>query len=104
MSFTGNENHDIPLSTAAKWTKNYRNTIPASDARAHLFERDIIEAILAQEDCVGIRIYYALNNNGEKRLIICGVTENEDDIYLGLLAETSLRNPPHCGASNPLNS
>ena len=40
MSFTGNENHDIPLSTASQWTKNYREANPTGATIAHFFGRN----------------------------------------------------------------
>jgi len=60
--------------------------------------------MLDQDNCVGLRIYYALDGNGEKHVVISGVTANEDDLYQGILAEKALRNPPNGGATNPLNS
>jgi hypothetical protein len=104
MGFTGKENHDISLATASEWTANYRATVPSTETIAHFFGRDAIQAILDQDDSVGIRIYYALDDAGEKQLIVCGANEDMDDLYQGRLAEKALRNPPYCGASNPLNS
>ena len=103
MSFTGNENHDISLDVAAEWTENYRNANPGA-VKGHYFGKTAIQAILSQDDAVGIRIYYALNDKGEKQLIITGVDANENDLYEGLLAENSITCPPKCGVSNPLNS
>jgi len=104
MSFTGDEDHDITLNEASAWTENYRNSAGTGDPIAHFFGRSKIDAILAQDYCVGIRIYYALDENSEKQLIIVGVKENEDDLYEGELAERALINPPYSGSSNPLNS
>lgn len=103
MAFTGNENHDFPLSTASDWTKNYRDANPGQ-TKGHYFGGAAISAILAQAGCVGIRIYYALDDAGEKQLIITGVEANEDDLYNGLLAERSVACPPKCGSANPINS
>jgi hypothetical protein len=103
MAFTGNENHDIPLATAAEWTKNYRDDNPG-ETKGHFFGKDAITEILGQADCVGIRIYYAINDDGDKQLIVVGVKANQDDLYNGLLAERSYNCPPVCGADNPLNS
>ncbi|MFN6036942.1 MAG: hypothetical protein ACK452_00615, partial [Bacteroidota bacterium] len=63
-----------------------------------------IESILSQEGVVGIRIYYGLNDIGEKQLIITGVDSDENDLYNGQLAERSLKCPPNCSSNNPLNS
>jgi hypothetical protein len=102
MAFTGQENHNISLADAAAWTKNYRKANPNA-VQGHFFGKDAIAAILAQDSCVGMRIYYALDTAGVKQLIITGVTAEENDLYNGLLAERSIQCPPNCGGGNPLN-
>ncbi len=104
MSFTGKEDHSIPLATAAQWTKNYRDANPSNAVKGHFYGKDAIQAILTQSDCVGIRIYYAIDDNGAKQLVIVGTDANENDLYNGLLAERGLPCPPYSGAANPLNS
>lgn len=104
MSFTGHEDHSIPLATAAAWTANFRRTIQPTDVKGHFFGKDAIQAILNQSGCVGIRIYYALDDSNVKQLIIVGVKSNESDLYNGLLAERSVPCPPLCGDGNPLNT
>jgi hypothetical protein len=103
MAFTGNEAEEFPLDTAAEWTKNYRETITMGGTVSHFFGRDIINKILEQEDCMGIRIYYALDENGKKQLIIVGADANENDIYNGIIAERSVTCPPYCPTNSPLN-
>jgi hypothetical protein len=103
MTFTGNEDHSISLQEASEWTKNYRNANPGQTL-AHYFGQSAITAILNQAGCVGIRIYYALDTEGTKQLIITGVDSNGNDLYNGLLADRSHRCPPVCGTANPLNS
>jgi hypothetical protein len=104
MSFTGNENHDISLQEAAAMTKNYRDANPPDAILGHFFGMNSINAILAQTGCVGIRIYYALNTDGVKQLVVTGVNASGNDLYEGLLAERSYNCPPQCSATNPLNS
>jgi hypothetical protein len=106
MAYTGQEDHDIDLQTASRWNKNFRDTIPTSAAdqtTGHFFGKDYIQSILDQTDCVGIRVYYALDDDGLREMIICGAKANEDDLYNGILAERAKKSPPG-GASNPLNS
>lgn len=105
MTFTGNEDHSISLTDASEMTENYRNANPGTTTiLAHYFGKARIQAILSQEDCVGMRTYYAISNDGVKQLVIVGVDENGNDLYNGLLAERSYHCPPQCSASNPLNS
>lgn len=103
MSFTGKEDHDFPLKEAAQWTANYRKQNPDSTI-AHYFGEQAIKKIMNQPHCVGIRIYYALNEAGEKQLIIVGVDKHENDMEEGLIAERSRSCPPFCGHKSPLNS
>jgi hypothetical protein len=99
MAFTGNEASVFPLSTAAQWTENYRNTIVTGDTVAHFFGKNIINSILAQERCMGIRIYYALDETGKKQLIIVGADASENDLYNGIIAERSSACPPFCSST-----
>jgi hypothetical protein len=102
MSFTGNEAEQFPLVIAADWTKNYREANP-NGIIAHFFGKNIIQNILDQDGCMGIRIYYALDENGKKQLIIVGANAEENDIYNGIIAERSYICPPYCSSGNPLN-
>ena len=95
MGFTGNEDHDITLSEATSWTGNYRNANPGK-VKAHFFGRDAIQDILDQADCVGIRIYYALDDNGVKHLVLVGTDADQNDLYTGVLCERSMPCPPFC--------
>lgn len=103
MSFTGNENHAITLSEAAAWTREYRTKNPGA-TKGHFYGKTAIQRILDQANCVGIRVYYAIDTAGAKQLIIVGAESNENDLYNGQLAERSITCPPRCGVNNPLNS
>jgi len=103
MAFTGHEDHSISLSTAASYTKNYRDSNP-NQVKGHFFGRDAIEDALDQTGCVGIRIYYGVDETGKKQLIIVGVNADENDLYNGIILDRSIQCPPNCGIANPLNS
>ena len=102
MSFTGNENHDFTLTEASEWTANFRAAHPSS-ILGHFFGKTALEAVLAQTGCVGIRIYYALDDGGAKQLIVVGVDSSEDDMTAGLIKERSCPSPPYSGGKNCLN-
>lgn len=103
MSFDGNEAGSIPLTTAAEYTANYRDENPNS-TNAHFFGKKIINDILKQTGCVGIRIYYGIDGNGAKQLILVGVNSSEDDLTNGIIGDNSLPCPTYCGRANELNS
>ncbi len=101
--FTGNEDQQITLTEASDLNRNYRTSNPGQ-TQGHYFSRRTLEAILAQDGCVGVRVYYALDNNGGKELTIVGVESNENDLYNGFIGDRTYKNPPHSGVTNPLNS
>lgn len=102
MAFNGEEGKEISLETASAWTENYRNANPGA-VKAQFFGKDIIKAILDQEDCMGIRIYYGKDNDGGKTLILVGADSDENDM-LDLIADFGTVCPNICGTSNDLNS
>ena len=105
MAFTGNEKHTIPLADAGKLTGNFRKKATASGAVVgHFFGAETVKRILAQDGCVGIRIYYAAQDDGVPTLVMVGANANENDLVSGEIAEWTLPCPPFCGASNSLNS
>jgi hypothetical protein len=106
MSFTGNESHIITLQEATDWTKNYRDieNEDGSKTKAHFFGINKLNQILNQEGCVGIRAYYAIDDDGQKQLVLVGAMENEEDIYEGVILDKSVPCPSHCAALSPLNS
>ena len=103
MNITGNEAEEFPLNMAAQWTANYRKENP-DGLKGHLFGSRLILRILGQPDCLGIRIYYALDDVGQQQLILCGVDDKGNDLYDGIIGERSLPCPSRCGKDNPLNS
>jgi hypothetical protein len=102
MAFTGKEAEEFPLDTAAEWTANYRNANPGA-VKAHFFGREIIQRILDQDGCVGIRCYYALDENGVQQMIMVGADKDENDLYNGIIAEKAIKCPPYCPKGSPLN-
>jgi len=79
-TFNGSEGGPIPLPTAKEWTANYRKTISKDDTRAHYFGSDIIQKLINEDKSVGIRIYYAIDDQGKKQLLVVGVDENGNDL------------------------
>jgi hypothetical protein len=75
---TGREGAPIKLDEAASWTKNYREKHPG-ETISQFFGKEILERILAQDDCLGIRFYYALDHAGKKHLVITGVVSDGND-------------------------
>jgi hypothetical protein len=97
----GNEGSAINLEVAAEWTGNHRERHP-NNVISHFFGQQILQQILSQPECMGLRIYYAnskkLNGwqkfitsianflikvvadcEGERHFIVAGVSKDGQD-------------------------
>ena len=103
MAFNGKEGEQITLTEASSWTENYRNTASIGDPKGHFFGKDLLQQILDQSGCMGIRIYYGINEGGKNVLVLVGADSNENDIT-DLIVDKSKPCPSYCGRDNDLNS
>jgi hypothetical protein len=76
---------EISHELGAKMVKDFQDAYP-NETTANFIGRDILDRILAQPDCEGIRFYYALNESGKKTLVYVGIDKNEQIIskYVGI--------------------
>jgi hypothetical protein len=116
--------HSIPLATAVEMTKRLRenrNTILAEQyqrqdivAICETFDADSIQAILTQDGCVSLRIYYGMDESLKMHAILVGADINGKDILppqadaaanspIGEIMEDGLRCPTMCPPPSPLN-
>lgn len=69
LKIVGEEiNHEL----GAKLVKDFQDAHP-SENTANFIGRNILEKILAQPDCQGIRFYNAINEIGRKTLVYVGI-------------------------------
>jgi len=121
-AFTGAEASPIDLATAAAWTAADRELNPGK-VRGYFFGRDIIDKILKQPGCMGLRVYYATDPaTGTRHLLMVGAEANlNDQLPLALtegaaalavdpteaveyiIAEMAVPCPSGCGSPNELN-
>jgi len=104
MAFTGKEKHDISLHEASKLTRKFRRQASVQGVLGHFFGAEAIKRLLAQEGCVGIRVYHALQDDGTPALVLVGVDAQENDLANGEIVELGKPCPPFCGQANLLNS
>ncbi len=102
MSFNGTEGGSISLTAGAALTGEYRKKNPGA-TKGHFFGKDILQDILDQEGCMGIRMYYGLDEDGNKELVLVGADADENDLT-ALVADLSMPCPGVCGNANVLNS
>lgn len=101
MAFDGSEGGSITLEQGAAMTKNYRKANPDA-IKAHFFGKDILNDILNQSGCTGIRMYYGIDDAGAKQLVLVGVDANENDMT-ELVADLSFICPNVCDSNSALN-
>lgn len=70
---------EIGLELGTQMVKGYQEANP-SDVHSYLIGREIIDQILAQPGCVGIKFFNAYNETGEKTLVYVGVDKNANNI------------------------
>src|SRR5690349_14418336 len=66
---------EVGLALGTEMVKNYREANP-TDVQWYMVGREIIEKILAQPGCVGLKFYNAYNEAGEKTLVYVGIDQN----------------------------
>jgi hypothetical protein len=70
---------EVGLELGAQMVKSYQEANP-TDVRGYLIGREIIEKILAQPGCVGMKFYNAYNEAGQKTLVYVGIDVNGNSI------------------------
>ena len=101
MSTTPNQ--EIALSEAISLTTAFRSANPGAN-RAQVYYKPIIEKILNQPGCVGIREYNGLTGSGTSSIqsnVLVGIDENGNDMVDGVLGDRSIKS---VGNANVLNS
>jgi hypothetical protein len=77
---------DIGQELGAKMVKDFQDSFP-TETQWFQMGRNIIEKILAQPECVGIRLYNGLDELGRKTLVTVGIDKSN-----GIIAEYSTIN------------
>ena len=95
--------HDITAQNAAPFTKRFRDTYIAQP-KGGSFDREIIDRILAQNDCQRLKYYFALDINSKMTIVLVGVDSSGNDIDGGVIAEMATPCPNVCGKNNLLNT
>ena len=101
MPFNGSEGEQISLQEAQNLTFNHQKNNPNSTI-ATFIGKNLIHKILDQKECMGIRIYYGQENDGEKRLVLVGAKADENDITEGVIADRGGNCPPFCDRTSLL--
>jgi len=79
LSLTATSGKEIGKKLGAQMISAYRNANPTETA-SYFVGRNILEQILTQPGCVGIKFYNAYHEDGEKALVYVGVNEEGNDM------------------------
>lgn len=74
-----NAGEAISQELGAKMVKDFQDKFPEENAWVFI-GRNILQQLLDQPDCAGIRYYHALNENQEKTLVYVGINSKGDVI------------------------
>ena len=116
-SYTAEVGKDIGYEAGAKMIKKHFDENP-NDVMAHFMGRNIIEALLAQPGCIGIRTFHGLNEVGIRQLVLVGVDKDGNNILeidtvdengktskkKGIVADAAKACPPYCGGSTTITT
>lgn len=96
---TGNEDHVISLEQAREQVRRWRDgkTGRPGDPVCELFSRNVLDKILAQPGCAGLRIYHGRNEKGQHTVVLVGTDADGGDLADGTIAEKGQPCPPYCG-------
>lgn len=103
MEFTGNEGEMVSLEDAARWTANYRNSEHFDGVNAIFYGINHLNTLLNQRACQGIRIYKAMDDNGNPVMVLVGADGEGNDMTEGYILERGFGCPINCdGNGSPL--
>lgn len=103
MAFNGREGSPISLDVAKSWTKNYRDANKGK-TRAIFYGKEKLQALLNEPGAMGIRIYFAVDDEGANKLVLVSATEDGNNILPslegngdgGVLLDDGRDCPPDC--------
>jgi hypothetical protein len=104
MRLPPRSDHHISLEEAARLTANFRRDAEVGAVKGGMVWKEIVQDMMNQEGCVGLRYYFGREDNGKPVLILVGVDAEGKDMVHGIIAERTWMCPPFCPDANELNS
>ncbi len=95
-------NHLITKADAKRYIDNFKASPDAAvlTVTAGAFHREIVDKILSQSGCAGIRIYYGKTDDAKPTLIIVGIDAAGNDLVDGVIAQLMIPCPPVCSGTS----
>ncbi len=94
---TNKEKHRIGLQKAKEMIQRHRSGGGGlGNLRAAAWGRGILDEILAQPGCAGVRIYFGRKEDGSTTLLAVGMDADGNDLTGGTIADDIWPCPPFC--------
>jgi hypothetical protein len=93
----------ITLADGSKMTADFRKKFP-NETIAAFYSDYVFNDIMEQEGCAGIRIYNAVDQEGNLTNVLVGVDDEGNDLVNGAIYNKAGLCPKYCSKGNPLNS
>ncbi len=87
--------HEISRAKAREFIQGWRKGRKGGVHGGYM-DREVIDRILAQPGCTGIRYYNAAHPLGYDTIVLVGVDADGRDLWDGTIAEESEPCPPSC--------
>lgn len=81
---------------ATALTNAHRISVSSEAVIAHYFGKDVVDKVMKQPGCVGVRMYYGKHTNGKSGFIFIGVDKNGRDMVSTLISGPASYCPPIC--------
>lgn len=94
--------HEVSLDSARKYIKNLEQDAAQMKVKGGIFYRNAFEKLLSHKGVIGIRYYYAKNDNGTPTLVLVGVDSTGKDLTTASIMEQSFPCPPYCDSQSLL--
>lgn len=95
--------HVISLDEAKAMTHAYQNAQQFQGLTvASMIDKEAYQLVMAQSECVNIRTYFALNNEGTLTIVVVGVNANGEDMTDGVLLNMATNCPIYCPEKSEL--
>ena len=104
--FPHEKSHRITLDEAKEMCRGHRVAAGKGQGylRAGAFGRGVLDEILEQPGCTGVRVYLGRNKEGQTTLLAVGIDANGADLASGTIADDMWPCPPFCPDGDSLDS
>jgi hypothetical protein len=104
--FPHEKSHKITLAEAKEMCRGHRASEGKGKGylRACAFGRPVLDEILSQPGCAGVRVYLGRNKEGETTLLAVGIDDSGADLVNGTIANDAWPCPPFCPDGDTLDS